>query len=151
MKTLIIATASLSLLGAAAAQAQPGAYGDHRGYGQTQSPVYVQNQAPGYGHGQGYIQIKDHRDGREGRGDEDRDGRGYGYDRDGRHDNGHHYGWARGQRLPQQYWGGSYVVTDWRARHLRQPARGYRWVRVDNNYVLAAIATGLIADVLSNR
>ncbi len=59
----------------------------------------------------------------------------------------HH--WARGERLPREYWGGQYVVGDWRARHLRPPPRGYHWVRVGNDYVLAAIATGLIADLFN--
>ena len=29
--------------------------------------------------------------------------------------------------------------------HLQRPPRGYEWRRVDNNYVFAAAATGLIA------
>ena len=46
-------------------------------------------------------------------------------------------------------WHRGYYV-DYRRYHLRQPPRGYEWRRVDNNYVLAAVATGLIASVVLN-
>jgi len=54
----------------------------------------------------------------------------------------------RGQRLDREYRDNRYVVNDWRARHLSAPPRGHHWVRAGNDYVLAAIATGLIAQVL---
>lgn len=54
----------------------------------------------------------------------------------------------RGQRLHQEYRSQRYVVSDWRARHLSAPPRGHHWVRAGNDYVLAAIATGIIAQVL---
>lgn len=56
--------------------------------------------------------------------------------------------WTRGAYLPRSYWG--HRVNDYRSYRLRQPPRGYHWVRVNNDYVLAAIATGLIADVILN-
>lgn len=60
--------------------------------------------------------------------------------------------WAKGQRLDQRYRGNSYYVSDYRRYGLRQPPRGYRWQRVDDQYVLAAVATGLIASVIiANR
>jgi Ni/Co efflux regulator RcnB len=31
---------------------------------------------------------------------------------------------------------------------LRTPPRGYHWVQADDRYVLAAIATGVIADII---
>jgi len=77
-------------------------------------------------------------------------GRGHGH---GRHDNGNHYGWdkhhrwARGDRLPPQYRSRGYYV-DYRVHHLRRPPYGYRWVRVDNDYVMVALATGLIASII---
>jgi Ni/Co efflux regulator RcnB len=58
----------------------------------------------------------------------------------------HH--WARGERLPDQYRHGGYV--DWRARRLHAPPRGYQWVDVDGDYVLVALTTGLIADMIIN-
>jgi Ni/Co efflux regulator RcnB len=58
--------------------------------------------------------------------------------------------WARGDRLPA-YYGSRYYVRDYRYYHLRPPPRGYRWVRDDRgDFLLAAIATGIIADVIIN-
>jgi Ni/Co efflux regulator RcnB len=54
----------------------------------------------------------------------------------------------RGDRLSPEYRDHSYVVEDWRGHHLRQPPRGYHWVQVGGDYVLAAIATGIIVDLL---
>ena len=59
-----------------------------------------------------------------------------------------HADWRQGDRLPSEYRGHSYVVDDWRGHGLRPPPRGYHWVGVNGDYVLAAIATGIIADVL---
>jgi Ni/Co efflux regulator RcnB len=56
--------------------------------------------------------------------------------------------WRRGDRIPREYWGPQYVVTDWRGHHLSEPPRGYHWVQVNGDYVLAAIATGVILDTL---
>ena len=59
--------------------------------------------------------------------------------------------WGRGDRLPREYWSSSYEVRDWNRYHLRRPPRGYHWVRTGTgDYVLAAIATGLIADIIAN-
>ena len=81
-------------------------------------------------------------------------------DNDGRHDDarkfrrddtrggGPRHDLRRGQRLSKEYRDQRYVVTDWRARHLNAPPRGHQWVRAGNDYVLAAIATGVIAQVL---
>jgi Ni/Co efflux regulator RcnB len=56
----------------------------------------------------------------------------------------------RGARLPNQYRNRQYVVDDWRGHRLRQPPRGYHWVQTGGDYVLAAIATGVIADLIIN-
>ncbi|WP_297515502.1 RcnB family protein [uncultured Caulobacter sp.] len=56
--------------------------------------------------------------------------------------------WVRGQRLDARYRGGGYSVSDYRRYGLRAPPRGYRWHRVGDQYVLAAVATGLIASVI---
>jgi len=40
------------------------------------------------------------------------------------------------------------VVNDWRARHLSPPPRGYHWVQTGGDYVLVAIATGVILQLL---
>lgn len=56
--------------------------------------------------------------------------------------------WRRGQYLPNYYQ--SYVIYDYPRYRLRPPPRGYHWVRHNNDYILAAIATGLILEVISN-
>ncbi|MGB5091938.1 MAG: RcnB family protein [Parvibaculum sp.] len=65
---------------------------------------------------------------------------------DNRHDNS---GWGRGQRVPDQYRNNkNYIVNDWQRRNLRQPPRGYQWVRNDDNqFFLTLIATGIIAEI----
>jgi Ni/Co efflux regulator RcnB len=58
--------------------------------------------------------------------------------------------WHRGDRLPIEFRAPVYVVPDVAVYHLRPPPPGYYWVRVDNNAVLAAIATGVVVDVAVN-
>ncbi|MEN3277416.1 MAG: hypothetical protein V7631_3206 [Massilia sp.] len=99
----------------------------------------------------------------KGRYDNDRHDRNGRFDRNVRHDRyydaqhfrrddsrggGPRHDLRRGQRLHQEYRGQRYVVSDWRERHLSAPPWGHHWVRAGNDYVLAAIATGLIAQVL---
>jgi Ni/Co efflux regulator RcnB len=57
----------------------------------------------------------------------------------------------RGERLPNNYRGPQYVVNDWRGHGLRTPPRGYHWVQTGGDYVLVAIATGVILELLLNR
>ena len=66
------------------------------------------------------------------------------------HDN-HHYvrhdDWKKGGKIHDEDWKrGEHF--DYHAAHLREPPRGYEWREVDGNYVLAAVATGLIASVI---
>ena len=72
-----------------------------------------------------------------------------------RHDHyrgaGPHHEWQRGGRLPREYRGHRYEVADWHARHLSPPPRGYHWVEANGDYVLAAIATGVILDTLLSQ
>lgn len=97
--------------------------------------------------------VQDHRDWHDDHHDDHHD--------NGHHDNGNHYGrdnhrgdwhprpgghWERGHR----YDGRVVVIDDWHHRHLRAPPRGYHWVRADNNdLLLVAVATGIIADIVS--
>lgn len=60
-----------------------------------------------------------------------------------------HNEWHRGGFAPPQYRSDRYWVTDWRSRHLRQPPRDHRWLYVNGDYVLVAIATGAIVQILS--
>jgi Ni/Co efflux regulator RcnB len=54
----------------------------------------------------------------------------------------------RGDRLPGDFRGRQYVVDDWRGHHLSAPPRGQHWVQVGADYVLVAIATGVIAQII---
>ena len=56
--------------------------------------------------------------------------------------------WRRGGVLPPYYRG--YVVGDYYRYHLRPPPRGYAWYRVGDDYLLAAITTGLIFDIIAH-
>ena len=57
-----------------------------------------------------------------------------------------HFGWRRGAYVPAPYRG--YYVQDWGYYGLRPPPPGYRWIYADGNFVLMAVATGLIADLV---
>lgn len=71
-----------------------------------------------------------------------------GYRHDGYRGVGPNHEWQRGGRLPDEYRGHRYEVRDWRGHHLSAPPRGYHWVQVNGDYVLAAVATGVILDTL---
>ena len=57
----------------------------------------------------------------------------------------------RGARLPPQYRGRPGVVDDWRGHRLSAPPRGYHWVQVGADYVLVAIATGIILQLILDQ
>ena len=59
--------------------------------------------------------------------------------------------WYRGSRLPREYRSRQYVVDDWRGHRLNEPPRGYEWVQAGGDYLLVAIATGVIALILLNQ
>jgi Ni/Co efflux regulator RcnB len=149
MKRLLTATLALALFAGTAAMAQPdnGDRHDHGGY----------NQDRGQGQG-GYDQDRRHGDGQGGYNQDH--GRGDGQnaynqdrgDRDGPRNHRHDHGqrWARGQRLPREYYQDRSRYVDYRSRHLRRPPAGYRWVRTDdNNYAMVAITSGLIASIIA--
>ena len=102
-----------------------------------------------------------HEDRHDDRHDDRRDGyqaRGGGQYGNGGYGGDHHWDGAgpghnfhRGDHLPSQYRSKQYVVDDWRGHHLRQPPRGYHWVQTGGDYVLAAVATGIIADLIINQ
>lgn len=59
--------------------------------------------------------------------------------------------WRRGERLPS-YARTQYREVDWRRERLRQPPRGYHYVRDDRGEVLlVAVATGVILSILLNN
>jgi Ni/Co efflux regulator RcnB len=61
------------------------------------------------------------------------------------------HSWYRGDRLPYEYRTRHYVVDDWRSHHLYAPPRGYQWVQSGGDYLLVAVATGIIASILLNQ
>jgi Ni/Co efflux regulator RcnB len=64
---------------------------------------------------------------------------------------GPNFEYYRGDRLPLEYRHRQYVVDDWRGHHLSAPPRGYHWVQSGGDYILVAIATGIIASLLLSR
>jgi len=82
-----------------------------------------------------------HQDRRANNNDEQRDARGAGPNHE----------FHRGERLPAEYRNRSYVVDDWRGHNLKAPPRGYHWVQTGGDYVLVAIATGVILQLLLNN
>src|SRR5436305_1230931 len=102
------------------------------------------------------------------RGDRDDRGRGEQAQRNGHpdeHDNRNHamqrdhhgergagpnHNYYKGEALPAQYRHRNYVVDDWRSHRLSAPPRGYHWVQTGSDYVLVAIATGIIFQLFLN-
>jgi len=130
MKRLIITTLAATLLAGTAlsgtAMAAGQRYDDRGRYDQRHDGRHDGR------HDSRYDRRDDRRDHRADRRDERRD-----YRR-----------WQRGQRLDARYRGNGYYVRDYNRYGLRAPPRGYRWQRVDDSYILAAVATGLIASVI---
>ncbi len=126
--------------------------------------AFAQN-GPGRGRGPdgngppGQQRMDDRRDYRgDYRGDDRRNDR-PGPERDTRYDNrrpmagdgrgaGPDHNFRRGEHLPTYYRGRQYVVDDWRGHRLSAPPRGYHWVQTGGDYVLVAVATGIIAQIL---
>jgi Ni/Co efflux regulator RcnB len=131
MKRLLIATTALTLLVAPLSEAfaqsgNQGRYDDRHDNGRSNS-----------------MTMQRHDDNRR---DNDR------WTNNDRHDNGRHRGWYKGGHIERNDWNRGQRVNDYRRYHLQRPPRGYEWRRVDNNYVLAAAATGLIMGlVLANH
>ncbi len=63
---------------------------------------------------------------------------------------GEPYRFYRGERLAPAYRHHNYVVTDWRAHRLQAPPRGHQWISIGADYLLVAIATEIIVDVLTS-
>ena len=77
------------------------------------------------------------------------------HDRGEAHGDAYSYGargpqWRRGGRIPDEYRNRQYVVRVWRDHHLLAPPRGYQWGQVGGDYVLVAVASGVIAQLILN-
>jgi Ni/Co efflux regulator RcnB len=128
MKRLLTGALALSLLTGTAAMAQPDHRDNHGGYDQR---------------------------GPEQRGDDrGRDNHGQDRSREVHQRNDERradHRWARGERLPSNYYQSRTYYVDYRSHHLRRPPHGYQWVQVDNNYALVALTTGLIASIIASN
>jgi Ni/Co efflux regulator RcnB len=58
-----------------------------------------------------------------------------------------HDEWKKGYHMKQEDWHRAQPI-DYHQYHLSAPPHGYEWRSVDGNYVLAAVATGVIASVV---
>jgi len=63
--------------------------------------------------------------------------------------NSAHHAPCKGERLPQNHRGNR--VADYNKHGLRRPGHGNEWRKVDDRYVLMAVATGLIVDIVSSH
>lgn len=57
--------------------------------------------------------------------------------------------WRHGDHLPRAYYETRYIVRDYHVYHLSPPPRGHHWVRINNDVVLAAVASGLVVSVVN--
>ena len=71
-----------------------------------------------------------------------------GHDRRDERGAGPNHAFHRGDRLPPEYRNRQYVVNNWREHRLSPPPRGYQWVQTGGDYVLVAIGTGIILQLL---
>jgi Ni/Co efflux regulator RcnB len=59
-----------------------------------------------------------------------------------------HQEWKRGYHMDHDTWDRGQRV-DYQRYHLNRPPAGYEWREVDGNYVMAAVATGIVASVIA--
>lgn len=144
MKLLIQLFITLALLGTSSLALADRGHGDHDRDGQRHSQRdHRQDRRSVERHHVDYRR-QGHNDNRNGH-----DNRRYGDRRDYRHDyrpvypRYRHTRWVRGHR----YHGPTYVVSNYGYYQLRQPPRGYHWVRANNDFLLVAITTGIILDL----
>lgn len=57
--------------------------------------------------------------------------------------------WKKGERMSD--WRAHAPIRDYGRYGLRKPPAGQQWVKVDNDYVLLGIATGLITSIIAGR
>ncbi|MBL8577019.1 MAG: RcnB family protein [Mesorhizobium sp.] len=124
MKRLVLTAIALSMLAVPVAQAQAGP--------RYEQPRYEQ---PRYEYGQDQWKKKRGYD----------RGQKYGYDK--RYQAKKR--WAQGNRVPD--WQRKHVVKDYYRYGLRRPAYGQQWVRVDNDFLLISIASGIIGGIIASQ
>lgn len=158
IKTIVCAVMAITLATGGSAFAQN--FGDRNDHqqreGQGDNRDNRDNQGRSQDHRYSQDRQQDHRDNRDNQGRQwdHRDNRDYGQanrDRQGERGAGPNHEFHRGQRLPPEYRNRQYVVDDWRGHHLSAPPRGYHWVQTGGDYVLVAISTGIILQLLLNN
>lgn len=55
--------------------------------------------------------------------------------------------WHQGDYIPRDYMDDRYYV-DWHEAHLPPPPHGHRWMRIDGDFVLVAVASSVITQIL---
>lgn len=90
---------------------------------------------------------EDRRDARDQRHDARRT---WNHQRSDRHFHARGPAFKRGAYIPREYRNRQYVVMNHRTHRLSAPPRGHQWVQVGADYVLIAVATGLIAHIVLN-
>lgn len=67
---------------------------------------------------------------------------------DGRRGAGPRHDMYKGTHLPRYYRSRHYRIRDWRGHGLYAPPRGHYWAQVGADYVLVAITTAVILDMI---
>jgi Ni/Co efflux regulator RcnB len=62
-------------------------------------------------------------------------------------DQGANHQWNRGDHMGYNDWSGAQPV-DYRQHHLRRPPHGYAWRESNGQFILAAVATGVVASII---
>jgi Predicted integral membrane protein len=74
----------------------------------------------------------------------------HGFDRKAPAYKGHaRHHWSKGERVTD--WKRRAPVRDYHRHGLRKPPRGQQWIKVDNDYLLISIASGVIAGIIAGR
>jgi Ni/Co efflux regulator RcnB len=62
-------------------------------------------------------------------------------------DQGAGHRWNNGDRMGYNDWNSAQRI-DYRQHNLRRPPNGYEWRESNGQYILAAVATGLVASII---
>ena len=62
-------------------------------------------------------------------------------------DQGAQHRWSNGDHMGYNDWSSAQPV-DYRAHHLRRPPNGYAWRESNGQFILAAVATGVVASII---
>ncbi|WP_378949766.1 RcnB family protein [Mesorhizobium sp. ANAO-SY3R2] len=71
----------------------------------------------------------------------------HGRDQYNQHKKKHH--WSKGERVPD--WRRKQALRDYHRYGLKRPGHGQRWVKVDNDFLLISMASGIIAAAVAGR